>query len=65
MWRGKVLVLMPMRCLCVPAFRFGILPGYKWDGVDRSNGFEKTLQTRKATKESQAEAAYKWASEDM
>lgn len=48
-----------------PANRFGILPGYRWDGVDRSNGFEKRLMDRQAEKMASQEEAYKWSTEDM
>ena len=45
--------------------RFGIQPGYRWDGVNRSNGFEKQLFAKQADRKATAAMAYKWSTEDM
>lgn len=48
-----------------PANRYGIWPGYRWDGVDRSNGFEKKLVDDITRRKVERELAYKWGAEDM
>lgn len=45
--------------------RFGILPGHRWDGVDRSNGFERMRFQCIAKRKALDYESYKWDIEEM
>ncbi|CAO3612523.1 unnamed protein product [Cunninghamella blakesleeana] len=45
--------------------RFMIPPGYRWDGVDRSNGYEDQFLLQQNNRKSLAAEAHAWSTEDM
>jgi pre-mRNA-splicing factor CWC26 len=45
--------------------RFGILPGYRWDGRDRGSAWEERVFGQAASKQRSKDASYQWSVSDM
>lgn len=56
---------LPLYQGAFPPNRYNIRPGYRWDGVDRSNGYEKKRFEAINAKKAVEEEAYKWSTSDM
>lgn len=48
-----------------PPNRFGIRPGYRWDGIDRGNGFENLVMSSGNKKAANEEYEHRWYVSDM
>jgi len=48
-----------------PPNRFSIEPGFRWDGIDRGNGFEQQLFALQSKRVALKDEAYLWSVEDM
>lgn len=48
-----------------PTNRFGVLPGYRWDGVVRGTAWEEKYLKKQIESHANKEDAYRWATQDM